>query len=408
LSADHSSVGVGPPTATREPKPQNTADLAAAHWDAEIGSIRVLFGEDRCQEAGTLVDELGCRRVLLVSDPGIRQAGHLRRLQDNLTSCGLAVRTFDRVDENPTCRQVDEGVAEASPFAPDCIVALGGGSAMDCAKGINFLLTNGGRMADYWGFGRATQPLLPSIGIPTTAGTGSEAQSYALICDDATHRKMACGDSKARFRAVILDPNLTASAPHRVAAAAGLDAVSHAVETYVSTRRNPVSQMLALTAWKLLEPNLERSLEDGASAERRGKVLLAAHLAGAAIEQSMLGAAHAGANPLTAVFGITHGQAVSLLLPHVVRFNAEEAESGYLELMRAAGLESPGGAGETLAARIEQMRGHADLPSHLRQIGVSASELSDLAAAAALEWTGRFNPRPVGEPEFLALYETAF
>jgi alcohol dehydrogenase len=237
---------------------------------------------------------------------------------------------------------------------------------------------------------------------------GSEAQSYALICDDATHRKMACGDSQARFRAVILDPDLTASAPHRVAAAAGLDAVSHAVETYVSTRRNPVSQMLALNAWKLLETNLEKSLGDEASAECRGRILLAAHLAGAAIEQSMLGAAHAGANPLTAAFGITHGQAVSLLLPHVVRFNAEEVEGGYLELTSAAGLESTAAVGEILAARIEQMRHHADLPSHLRQIGVSASQLSGLASAAALEWTGRFNPRPVGEPEFLALYEAAY
>lgn len=380
----------------------------AHHWQAEIGSIRVLFGEGRRGDAGSIAEDLGCRRILLVSDPGIRQAGHLQEVHAILATRGLDVLIFDRVEENPSSANVEAGVAEAAPFAPDCLIALGGGSAMDCAKGINFLLTNGGRMADFQGIGRATKPLLPSIGIPTTAGTGSEAQSFALISDTATHRKMACGDSQARFRAVILDPGLTASVPRHVAAAAGLDAVSHAVETYVSTRRNPISAMLASTAWRLLEPHWEETLEAQVSTEIRGRMLLAAHLAGAAIEQSMLGAAHAGANPLTAEFGIVHGQAVALLLPHVVRFNAETVENHYLDLTSATGLDSSIGAGEALALRIEGMRQHAGLPSRLQQLGVSASELPDLAASAAQEWTARFNPRPVGEAELLALYDASF
>lgn len=397
-----------PSGASQNARSSQPPDNSSVDWQAEIGAIRVLFGSGRRRDAGKLIADLGCARVLLVSDPGIRQAGHLDEMQSILGRHGFDVCTFDGVDENPTCQQVEEGAAIASPHEPDCIVALGGGSAMDCAKGINFLLTNGGKMADYWGFGRATEPLMPSIGIPTTAGTGSEAQSYALISDSNSHRKMACGDPTGRFRAVILDPELTASAPRRVAAAAGLDAVSHAVETYVTTSHNPISTMLARQAWMLLEPNLEASLQDGAAIKTRGRVLLAAHLAGAAIEQSMLGAAHAGANPLTAAFDIPHGQAVALLLPHVVRFNSAVVENEYLELGKAAGLASSISGGDALAQRIDEMRDRAGLPTRLQQLGISAAELPELATAAAREWTAKFNPRPVSEVELLSLYESAF
>ena len=391
----------------RRPDPSSLTGTAA-RWEAEIGPIRILFGGGRKGEAANLVGELGCCRVLLVSDPGIRAAGHLKELQSALNQADLEFVTIDDVDENPTSEQVEEGAVIAAAHKPDCIVALGGGSAMDCAKGINFLLTNGGKMADYWGFGRASEPLLPAIGIPTTAGTGSEAQSFALISDSASQRKMACGDPKARFRAVILDPSLLASAPPKVAAASGLDAVSHAVESFVTTQRNPVSRMLALQAWQLLEQRLEESLADEVSLQIRGQVLLAAHLAGAAIEQSMLGAAHACANPLTAAFGITHGQAVALMLPHVVRFNAEVAEKDYQDLASVAGLESSTGGGNAVASRIEEMSRRADLPSRLQQLGVSGAELPVLAEAASLEWTARFNPRPVSQSELQSLYESAF
>src|SRR5207302_2182385 len=140
----------------------------------------------------------------------------------------------------------------------DSIVAVGSGSNMDCAKGINILLSNGGRMADYRGFGKAAKPMLPSVGVPTTAGTGSEAQSYALITDEKTHLKMACGDKKAAFRVSILDPEVTISQPRAVTAVTGIDAVAHAVESFVCTKRNPVSHMCALSAFRYLEPHFER------------------------------------------------------------------------------------------------------------------------------------------------------
>ena len=164
---------------------------------------------------------------------------------------------FDGVEENPTTRHVEAGAGfRADASCIDFLIAVGGGSSMDCAKGINFLLTNGGTMADYKGFGKASKPMLPSIGVPTTAGTGSEAQSYALIADEQTHMKMACGDRKAAFRVAILDPEVTVSQPAKVTAVTGIDALSHALESYVTTRRNPLSQMFAREAWRLLEAEL--------------------------------------------------------------------------------------------------------------------------------------------------------
>ena len=193
---------------------------------------------------------------------------------------------------------------------------------MDTAKGCNFLLTNGGQMKDYWGVGKATQPMLPLIAIPTTGGTGSECQSFALITDEATHQKMACGDPKAAARIAILDPALTLSQPRRVTACSGIDAIAHALETAVTKTRNPLSLIFSRAAFQLTMAGLPRVLEAPGDLDARSQMLWGAACGGTAIENSMLGAAHSAANPLTAHFGITHGQAVGMMLPQVVRFNA--------------------------------------------------------------------------------------
>jgi alcohol dehydrogenase len=372
---------------------------------------RVIFGENTINQIGLLTNELNGRRVLLVTDAGLLRFGHVERALHSLQNESIQVFTFSDVDENPTTRHVDNGVRFAKANAPiDLIIGFGGGSAMDCAKGINFLLTNGGKMEDYWGADKATKPMLPSIGIPTTAGTGSEAQSFALISQEKTHIKMACGDKKARFRAVILDPNLVKTAPQRVAAIAGIDAISHAVESYVSTRRNPISQMFAREAWRLLARSFEVILKEPENIEAQGNMLLGAHLAGAAIENSMLGAAHACANPLTATYGITHGIAVGLMLPHVVQFNSQAVNELYADLLHIAGIsvKPSSGFGERLSERIVELKNAASLPQRLRECNVEKQTLPELAKAAASQWTGKFNPRAVGEVELLQLYEMAF
>ncbi len=370
---------------------------------------RVVFGAGSLTRLGELTRELGGTRVLVVTDPGLEAAGHPQRALESLRGAGLEPFLFDGVEENPTTRHVEVGLARARAQRIDFLVAVGGGSSMDCAKGINFLLTNGGSMSDYEGFGKATRPMLPAIGVPTTAGTGSEAQSYALIADEQSHMKMACGDRKAAFRIALLDPEVTVSQPMKVTAITGIDALAHAVEAYVCTKRNPLSQMFAREAWRLLEPNLETALRDPGNLEARSALQLGAHFAGVAIENSMLGACHACANPLTAHYGLTHGVAIGIVLPHVIRFNAAVVGRLYGDLAHEAGLVNGDRAvaAETLARRIAELMRAASLPTSLSACGVSAGILPVLAEEAAQQWTGRFNPRPVTENELLQLYEAA-
>src|SRR5688572_9332787 len=203
-------------------------------------SPKLIFGPGKLSELPTSVREIGGSAVFLVSDTGIAKAGHLATAQRLLEAAGIGVAIYDRSKENPTESDAEACRDFARTKTFDCIVALGGGSSMDTAKACNFLLTNGGRMRDYHGHGKATKPMLPLIAIPTTAGTGSECQSYALVSRDDTHEKMACGDPKARARVAILAPDVAATQPQTVAIQTGLDALAHALESAVCTRRNPI------------------------------------------------------------------------------------------------------------------------------------------------------------------------
>jgi alcohol dehydrogenase len=241
--------------------------------------------------------------------------------------------------------------------------------------------------------------MLPSVGVPTTSGTGSEAQSYALITDASSHMKMACGDKKAAFRVCLLDPELTVSQPASVTAVTGIDAVAHAVESFVCTKANPVSRMCSRSAWEHLAPNFERVLREPNNLTARAAMQLGAHFAGMAIEAAMLGVCHSCANPLTAHYGLTHGVAIGLMLPHVVRFNAPVAGEWYSELA---------GTADRLADRLAGLAAAAGLPKSLREAGVSASILGLLAHEANQQWTARFNPRPVTEDDILGIYQAAW
>jgi alcohol dehydrogenase len=369
---------------------------------------RVVFGDGALGRLGELARELSFTRTLIVADRGIVATGQVERAAASLDAAGIVSSAFHEFDANPDETMVEAGRAYAASCGVDSIVAIGGGSSLDCAKGINFVLTNGGRMRDYRGYGKAARPMLPSIGVPTTAGTGSEAQSYALISDSETHAKMACGDPKAAFRIAILDPELTLTQPRPVAAIAGYDAISHAVESFVTTRRNEMSDLFALDAWRRLERHYERVLGTPGDARARGAMLVGAHAAGIAIEQSMLGAAHACANPLTAHYGTTHGVAIAVMLPHVVRWNAELVADRYQVLLGASGREGGRNPGGCLAERLEALALAAGLPQSLRELGVPRAELDVLAAEAATQWTGTCNPRPFDAGAALQLYEWAF
>jgi len=372
------------------------------------GGPRLVVGPGELRRLGALARELGGTRALVTSDPGIVASGHTAVGLDSLAAAGVATAVFDRFGENPTIAHVEAGAALAREFRPDLLVGIGGGSSMDCAKGINFLHSCGGRMQDYRGRHTATGPMLPSIGVPTTAGTGSETQSFALVTDPATGMKLACGDPRAAFRIAILDVELTLTQPRRIAALTGVDAVSHAVESFVSRAATPASRVFAREAWRLLATHLPEVLADRADVAARAAVQLAAAWAGLAIENSMLGAAHALANPLTAAHAVVHGQAVGLMLPHVVRFNAAACGADYAALLADVGLQAtPATAGERLAEWLTTLVAAARLATSLTALGVTAPDVPALAAAAAGQWTAGFNPRPVTAAELARAYEAA-
>src|SRR5215813_7197625 len=370
---------------------------------------RVLFGTGIVSRLGEVARELGFRRTLLVADRGLVASGHVDEALAPLRAVGIEVVGFHDFEVNPDTEMVAVGRAFAIKAGIDSIIGLGGGSSMDCAKGINFLVTNGGSIQDYLGYGKATKDFLPMIGIPTTAGTGSEGQSYALICDARTHVKMACGDPKAAFRVALLDPALTVSQPASITATAGLDAIAHAVETYVTVTRNPFSVVFTREAWRLLATNYERVLAEPTDIEARGAMQLGAYFAGMAIEHSMLGATHACANPLTAHYGTAHGAAIAMLLPTVVRWNGEVAGARYAELLALTGtVVSEGDAADVLAHRLESLSHAGGLSNKLSEAGILSSDLPMLAAEAAEQWTGRHNPRPFDLKGALEVYECAY
>ena len=368
---------------------------------------RVVFGEGSIEKLGELIREIGATKVLLVSDPGVVAAGHAERALQSLRSARLDPVIFSEVEENPTARNVSAGKQIASEHRIDFIVGLGGGSAIDCAKGINFVCTNGGRIRDYWGTGKARKPMLPMAAIPTTAGTGSEVTSFAVISDAETGLKMTCRARGAAPRVAILDPTSTTTLPEDETAITAMDAIAHALESYVTTRRNTFSQIFARRAWELLSAGLPTVLEEPQDLEARGRMLIGANLAGSAIENSMKGAAHACANPLTANYGITHGTAINVMLPHVLRFNGSVVGHRYRTLLRQPSL-SPEESAELIAWKVEELRTACSLPSSLQEIGVRRDHLPELAREATGQETGTYNPRPLTEEDFVSLYEQAY
>jgi alcohol dehydrogenase len=358
---------------------------------------RVVFGAGEFARLGEIARELGGTRCLVVADPGIVKAGYAPEAVRSLKARRMTVHEFHEFEPNPTSAMAEAGGAYATPFGIDLIVAVGGGSSLDCAKAVNFLLSNGGKMRDYWGYGKASRPMLPMIAVPTTAGTGSEAQTSATLIDSETGARMSCGDGKGSFRVAILDPKLTVSQPAALAAAAGYDALSHALETLVTTRHTALSECFSRSAWRLISSAFERMVRNPEDLEARGAMLLGAHFGGLAIENSNLGAAHACAFPLIDKFGLAHGAAVATVLAQGVDWNSEVARERYTELF----------AGD-LPGRLRELAEMAGLPVNLRDAGIPEEVLPRLAEEAAKQWTGKFNPQPFHAAAALEIYRSAY
>lgn len=359
-----------------------------------VPNQQVLFGCGTLALLGQKCADLGGSRILIVTDHGLSKTGHPNHAADSVLAADCSPFIFDDVHENPTTEDVQKCVEFARKCQIDLIVGLGGGSSMDTAKGCNFILTNGGEMKDYWGVNKASEAMLPFIAVPTTSGTGSECQSFALIADAESHAKMACGDKKAAAAVAILDPVLTLTQPEKVTSHTGIDAIAHALETAVCNKRTEISSAYSHAAWHLLNSGFETVLREPDNLLARARMQLGAAFSGAAIENSMLGIAHSCANPLTAHFGIVHGQAVGVMLPHVIEFNSRDPEVAniYRDLHPA------------LKDRVSALLKTGKMRRSLSKLKVDPAKLPVLASEAEKQWTAQFNPVPATADNLLALY----
>lgn len=339
----------------------------AARLEFGAGAVRLL------PEAVGLVER---HRVLVVTDPGLRAAGVLPGVLAVLGGAGLQVEVFDGVRANPTTTDVDAGGARARAFDDAAVVALGGGSAMDCAKGIALLATNPELTAADLDYRRAVPlPGLPLIAVPTTAGTGAETNGFGVIEDVERQCKLYVGHASVQPRVCVLDPELTVGLPRAVTAAAGYDALVHGIESLASRGASPVSVAYATQAVSMVTRWLPAAVADGTDLEARGQLLLAAHLAGRALTLSGLGLVHGIAHALTNHFHTVHGVALAAVLPEVMAFCADAAAGPYAVAARAMGARDAAAAAHDLAVAIGVRR-------PLRDLGLTEQTLDSVARGA--------------------------
>jgi alcohol dehydrogenase len=312
--------------------------------------VKLVFGQPVAQALPEAVAEIGARRVLLVSDQGLAEIGLVDQMAGLLGEACEVVIVFAGVQSNPTVHDVEAGLAAAA--GAEALVAVGGGSVIDVAKGIGLLATNGGTYADYQWHGRAiAKPILPLIAVPTTSGTGSEATKVTVIADAETHFKKGVLSPHLFPRVAIVDPALTASVPPRLTAATGADVLVHALEAFVGKRANPVSDALALTALRKAWHFLPKATHHGDDLEARAEMALASTLAGMAFDQSGLGIIHSLAGPLAGRYELHHGLSNALLLPYGLAFNLPALGSKRDGLLEALSLPADT-SDEELIARV--------------------------------------------------------
>ncbi len=367
---------------------------------------RVIFNAGVARELGPLVEECGGQRVFVVADKGVVNAGLLAPVLAGLQGCVVGV--FDAVPPNSSLNAVQQGTAAAREAGADLIIAVGGGSPIDTAKGMRILLTLGGELTDYEGYNVINQRLTPLIVLPTTAGTGSEVTPYAVIKDEAAGRKIS--GIVSRFVVpdmAVLDPELTRSLPPTLTAATGMDALSHAIEAYVSTNNNPFSDSMALYAIDLIATHLRTAVRQGDNLEARGHMLIASCMAGIACSSTLFGVVHAISHTAGGMFPIHHGTLNSIALPLSMAFNSPAVPERYVRIARALGINEHGlSPEEVIAAGVSAVATLAvdcGLPTRLRDVGVPETALPELAALSLHDGTMLTNPRAATEEELLAL-----
>ncbi len=374
---------------------------------------RLVVGGGALADSGRLVRELGYWRPVVVSDAFLASQGTVGRLVAALTEAGCAVAVFDGTVPDPTTDSLEPGLAVVRAHGADCVIGLGGGSPLDTAKALAVLSAGGGTMRDYKAPTVTYGPALPVIAIPTTAGSGSEATQFSIITDSASDEKMLCPGPAFLPVAAVVDHELTLSMPARLTADTGVDALTHAIEAYVSRRANPFADGFALTAISTISANIRGVYADGADAAAREAMMLAATQAGIAFSNSSVALVHGMSRPIGAHFHVAHGLSNAMLLPAVMRFSVGAAPSRYADCARAYGLT--GGSDEELSralvAAIETLCADLAVPTP-RAYGIDRArwdELAPLMAEQALaSGSPGNNPRVPAAAEIVALYDEVY
>lgn len=371
-----------------------------------------IMGLDCLDEAMAAIAGYGLRKALIVTDEGLSRAGVAKRIAGLLAERDIDSAIFDGAKPNPSIANVEAGLALLQRERCDCVISLGGGSPHDCAKGIALCATNGGHIRDYEGVDRSAKPQLPLIAINTTAGTASEMTRFCIITDESRHVKMAIVDRNVTPILSVNDPALMVGMPKGLTAATGMDALTHAIEAYVSTAANPITDACALKAITLINDNLRQAVADGQDLQARENMAYAQFLAGMAFNNASLGYVHAMAHQLGGYYDLPHGVCNAVLLPHVQRFNAQVSAARLRDVAKAMGVKVCGltaeqGAGAAISA-IEHLAVAVGIPAGLAELGAKREDVPVLAANALKDACGLTNPRSASQGEIEAIFEAAF
>ena len=371
-----------------------------------------IMGNGCLDEAMTAIRNYGFRKALIVTDVGLVKAGVAALIAEKLAQQDVDSVIFDGAKPNPSIANVESGLALLQRSACDCVISLGGGSPHDCAKGIALCATNGGKIADYEGVDRSLKPQLPLIAINTTAGTASEMTRFCIITDESRHVKMAIVDRNVTPLLSVNDPALMVGMPKGLTAATGMDALTHAIEAYVSTAATPITDTCALKAIELISLNLRQAVGDGSDMNARENMAYAQFLAGMAFNNASLGFVHAMAHQLGGFYDLPHGVCNAVLLPHVQTFNATICAERLAVVAQAMGSDIQGlnaeqGAEAAIVA-IRTLARDVEIPAGLGDLGAKLEDIPILAANALKDACGLTNPRAADQRQIEEIFRNAF
>jgi alcohol dehydrogenase len=372
----------------------------------------IRFGIGAVNDLGAMVKQFGGSRVLLVVDPGVQAAGLTEAIIAPLAQLKIPYTIYDQVTPEPGLKLADQGLKVAQKAKADCVVGVGGGSALDVAKAIAILLTNGGKAADYIGLGKIKKPGVPKIMIPTTAGTGAEVTFTAVFINEKTNAKAGMNGDPLYPDAALLDPGLTVSLPPHVTAATGIDAFTHALESYVSNQAHYISEMYAIEAIDLISHNLRTAFANGGNLAARSAMLMGSLLGGKALAMAGVGLVHAMAYPLGGMFNTPHGLANAILLPYVVEYNLIGNLEKYATVAEIMGYDTEGlserEAAEMVVDAIHQLNSDVGIPCSLSDLDIPRTDIPKMAdIALTVTRPVENNPRRPSRDDVMAIYEAA-